>query len=140
MGLSRRYGTLRRAIKLQDAGAGEFCGPGNQPATRFPSTVALHENCLRSRWGPAQRRSPERLGEVTRRHRTLPQTPAALTHRAKHRRLLYILPKQHQAFWSFRTVRIYSLRTCLLYTSDAADDLLCVDLGGRRIIKNKKKK
>src|SRR5450756_2705060 len=25
--------------------------------------------------------------------------------------------------------------TCLLYTSDAADDLLCVDLGGSRIIK-----
>ena len=24
---------------------------------------------------------------------------------------------------------------CLLYTSDAADDLLCVDLGGRRILK-----
>src|SRR5450756_836024 len=24
-------------------------------------------------------------------------------------------------------------RNCLLYTSDAADDLLCVDLGGRRI-------
>ena len=31
-------------------------------------------------------------------------------------------------------------RTCLLYTSDAADDLLCVDLGGRRIIKKKKQK
>src|SRR5450756_3226013 len=28
--------------------------------------------------------------------------------------------------------------SCLLYTSDAADDLLCVDLGGRRIIKKKK--
>ena len=27
---------------------------------------------------------------------------------------------------------------CLLYTSDAADDLLCVDLGGRRIIKQTK--
>src|SRR5450756_2072049 len=27
--------------------------------------------------------------------------------------------------------------TCLLYTSDAADDLLCVDLGGGRIIKKK---
>ena len=26
---------------------------------------------------------------------------------------------------------------CLLYTSDAADDLLCVDLGGRRNIKKK---
>ena len=27
---------------------------------------------------------------------------------------------------------------CLLYTSDAADDLHCVDLGGRRDIKKKK--
>ncbi len=27
---------------------------------------------------------------------------------------------------------------CLLYTSDAADDLIGVDLGGRRIIKKKK--
>src|SRR5665811_2594869 len=33
--------------------------------------------------------------------------------------------------------RIWS---CLLYTSDAADDLTRVDLGGRRIIKKKKKK
>ena len=29
-------------------------------------------------------------------------------------------------------------QACLLYTSDAADDLHCVDLGGRRIIKKKK--
>ena len=29
--------------------------------------------------------------------------------------------------------------TCLLYTTDAADDLLCVDLGGRRISKKKNK-
>mgnify|MGYP003688982093 CR=1 FL=1 len=28
---------------------------------------------------------------------------------------------------------------CLLYTSDAADDMQCVDLGGRRIIKKKKR-
>src|SRR5680860_1883478 len=33
----------------------------------------------------------------------------------------------------------HRLVSCLLYTSDAADDLLCVDLGGRRIIKKKKK-
>ena len=32
------------------------------------------------------------------------------------------------------------LSICLLYTSDAADDLLCVDLGGRRIIKKKNKR
>ena len=33
----------------------------------------------------------------------------------------------------------YIYGICLLYTSDAADDLLCVDLGGRRIVKKKKK-
>src|SRR5450756_1157836 len=33
-----------------------------------------------------------------------------------------------RACFSWRAV------ACLLYTSDAADDLLCVDLGGRRII------
>eukprot|EP00825_Cyclidium_porcatum_P001514 TRINITY_DN10697_c0_g1_i2.p1 TRINITY_DN10697_c0_g1~~TRINITY_DN10697_c0_g1_i2.p1 ORF type:complete len:292 (-),score=51.67 TRINITY_DN10697_c0_g1_i2:78-953(-) len=35
--------------------------------------------------------------------------------------------------------RSSSSSTCLLYTSDAADDMQCVDLGGRRIIKKKKK-
>ena len=29
-------------------------------------------------------------------------------------------------------------KRCILYTSEAADDLLCVDLGGRRILKKKK--
>ena len=33
--------------------------------------------------------------------------------------------------------REVDVEACLLYTSDAADDLLCVDLGGRRIIKKK---
>ena len=31
------------------------------------------------------------------------------------------------------------IRACLLYTSDAADERSSVDLGGRRIIKKKKK-
>ena len=31
-------------------------------------------------------------------------------------------------------------RSCLLYTSDAADERSSVDLGGRRIIKKKKQK
>eukprot|EP00831_Metopus_contortus_P021955 TRINITY_DN1992_c0_g1_i3.p1 TRINITY_DN1992_c0_g1~~TRINITY_DN1992_c0_g1_i3.p1 ORF type:complete len:108 (-),score=31.76 TRINITY_DN1992_c0_g1_i3:35-358(-) len=35
---------------------------------------------------------------------------------------------------------MYDIKSCLLYTSDAADDTPCVDLGGRRIIKKKKKK
>src|SRR5450756_1607478 len=37
-----------------------------------------------------------------------------------------------------RAPRPHPFAACLLYTSDAADDLLCVDLGGRRIIKKKK--
>src|SRR5665213_1114106 len=36
-----------------------------------------------------------------------------------------------QTFFGFSKSFLY---LCLLYTSDAADDLLCVDLGGRRII------
>ena len=41
-------------------------------------------------------------------------------------------------FWNRMRARAEAdLWACLLYTSDAADDLLCVDLGGRRIIKKK---
>ena len=39
-------------------------------------------------------------------------------------------------FFCFSTwLLVVSYRACLLYTSDAADDMQCVDLGGRRIIK-----
>src|SRR5678815_6184462 len=34
----------------------------------------------------------------------------------------------------------HHIKSCLLYTSDAADERSSVDLGGRRIIKKKKKK
>ena len=44
----------------------------------------------------------------------------------------YKLRQEHEDTW--RTIREY-YKGCLLYTSDAADDLLCVDPGGRRIIK-----
>src|SRR5680860_981258 len=48
----------------------------------------------------------------------------------------------NQHFWLWMCIEPVhsSVLGCLLYTSDAADDLLCVDLGGRRIIKKKKKK
>src|SRR5665213_4301701 len=55
-----------------------------------------------------------------------------------------LVPKQHSSggkdrFGSISKQGDRYLRSlfmaCLLYTSDAADDLLCVDLGGRRIIK-----
>src|SRR5450756_2953738 len=41
------------------------------------------------------------------------------------------------AFFGTLKLAVASICACLLYTSDAADDLLCVDLGGRRIIKKK---
>eukprot|EP00825_Cyclidium_porcatum_P011741 TRINITY_DN16055_c0_g1_i1.p3 TRINITY_DN16055_c0_g1~~TRINITY_DN16055_c0_g1_i1.p3 ORF type:complete len:112 (-),score=25.72 TRINITY_DN16055_c0_g1_i1:46-381(-) len=44
-------------------------------------------------------------------------------------------------FFNFlQTVFHYIYKYCLLYTSDAADDMQCVDLGGRRIIKKKKQR
>ena len=39
-------------------------------------------------------------------------------------------------FWVWLGVTLFMI-ACLLYTSGAADDLLCVDLGGRRVIKKK---
>ena len=48
-------------------------------------------------------------------------------------------PKSHidEVYDASSSVLLLGLiNTCLLYTSDAADDLLCVDHGGRRINKN----
>ena len=40
--------------------------------------------------------------------------------------------------WEMYEIHGSEVHPCLLYTSDAADDLLCVDFGGRRIITKKK--
>ena len=40
----------------------------------------------------------------------------------------------------FSGIRVDRYRICLLYTSDAADELHCVDPGGRRLLKKKKNK
>src|SRR5659263_646354 len=58
----------------------------------------------------------------------------------RHQLLLRICRKRHAAFHIAGVVAAidvfpcHKAPPCLLYTSDAADDLLCVDLGGRRII------
>src|SRR5450756_3056526 len=44
----------------------------------------------------------------------------------------YLAP--YMKFSGFDAIEVQG-KACLLYTSDAADDLLCVDLGGRRVIK-----
>ncbi|GAB5862871.1 hypothetical protein JMUB7542_28100 [Staphylococcus aureus] len=43
----------------------------------------------------------------------------------------------HSTFNKERNLSLAWTSTCLLYTSDAADEGLGVDLGGRRIIKKK---
>ena len=48
-----------------------------------------------------------------------------------------LLPVVLALFGLLLPVSVLWIRACLLYTSDAADDPLCVDLGGCRIIKKK---
>ena len=48
-------------------------------------------------------------------------------------------PYSASSFRVLEDTSIAMVLPCLLYTSDAADDLLCVDLGGRRILKKKNK-
>src|SRR5665213_3991204 len=50
-------------------------------------------------------------------------------------RKMFLAPKRSAAQPLIGRKTAALSRYCLLYTSDAADDLLCVDLGGRRIIK-----
>ena len=52
----------------------------------------------------------------------------------------YLLPTDIEGETTSQIEKIsYSVNGCLLYTSDAADERSSVDLGGRRIIKKKKK-
>ena len=53
---------------------------------------------------------------------------------------LAMLPQLTVIFTSFLEVSGGAVYTCLLYTSDAGDDLLCVAFGGRRHVKKKKHK
>eukprot|EP00825_Cyclidium_porcatum_P009996 TRINITY_DN15113_c0_g1_i2.p1 TRINITY_DN15113_c0_g1~~TRINITY_DN15113_c0_g1_i2.p1 ORF type:complete len:216 (-),score=48.11 TRINITY_DN15113_c0_g1_i2:41-688(-) len=46
--------------------------------------------------------------------------------------------KEYEKLLDIAIKQCKSIYYCLLYTSDAADDMQCVDLGGRRIIKKKK--
>ena len=52
---------------------------------------------------------------------------------------LFITP-DHYVFRMLYSQGVSLESLCLLYTSDAADERSSVDLGGRRIIKNKQKK
>ena len=61
--------------------------------------------------------------------------PTAALPAGTHSAVIYIVESGPNNFRNM--LRIPVTLTCLLYTSDAADDLPCVDLGGRRITKKK---
>ena len=68
------------------------------------------------------------LGDVYKRQHVLSATHPAILH----------FCQSNQRAQTFQIPRgAGKVGYCLLYTSDAADDLLCVDLGGRRILKKK---
>ena len=46
-----------------------------------------------------------------------------------------VVPAKWRSDIKMRYAEVAHKSDCLLYTSDAADDMQCVDLGGRRIIK-----
>ena len=100
----------QRAKQLE--GAARFCA---ELARQDPSVASLDvDACLSRMEDPAQ---PQNFfcGWVQD-YRTLAQV--------QHQKHFFFIPQG-------------SINTCLLYTSDAADDLIGVDLGGRRIIKKK---
>src|SRR5674536_401993 len=90
--------------------------------------------------GPKSTRSSEepersRDGATACPRRRAPDTPSARSHRLGTRNAA---PRGKSRYRSRRPPS--GLKSCLLYTSDAADEEDSVDLGGRRIIKKKKKK
>ena len=94
------------------------------------------EMCIRDR--PAHHRVHALLPESTRANPTvetgrtgpIPASVYRCDPSPRWRRLPQHLPRQ--------SPYVGPCQACLLYTSDAADDLLCVDLGGRRNTKKKK--
>ena len=69
------------------------------------------------------------LGDVYKRQQAQTAIAAAIL-----RQLHFVVT--HRQVWD-PVVAAHGTRTCLLYTSDAADERSSVDLGGRRIIKKK---
>ena len=69
-------------------------------------------------------------------------TPTAFTHNtwlSDDHKTLFTTDENNYSFLGAFDISDLS-NICLLYTSDAADERSSVDLGGRRIIKNKKKR
>src|SRR5678816_4948471 len=67
----------------------------------------------------------------------LTEEATAIIRRVRPDVLLSVDPGEWYERWHKTDHRMAAFNTCLLYTSDAADERSSVDLGGRRIIKKK---
>src|SRR5680860_1867108 len=102
---------------------------GILPKARDFTCIASECNCVRQGGSPSSPQvsaSPSWPVVPARPRRELPRT-------ARHRQANIRRVTRPHPVTPAATAALVA--TCLLYTSDAANDLLCVDLGGRRIIK-----
>ena len=118
-----------------------------------PKRTGILKCCLEAGKG---KRGLKSLTVPTGGGKTIASLAFALQHAVQHglSRVIYVIPytsiieqtaKVFRAIVGAENVLEYHANVsfdqqgaCLLYTSDAADELLCVDLGGRRNIKKKK--
>src|SRR5665213_818204 len=106
-------------------------GIGKRKMTLVPRPTSL-SILTWPRWSPMAAFTMERPSPVPS-PRTRAGSPLKKRSNTRSRSGLGIpVPVSDTVIWTASSVARASI--CLLYTSDAADDLLCVDLGGRRII------
>src|SRR5665811_2527401 len=91
--------------------------------------------------------TPRNTSQASKGEQAIPVVLMTDARRSPSSRLAVTRAPPTTSLWPFRyfvvectTMSTPMFNGCLLYTSDAADDLTRVDLGGRRIIKKKKKK
>src|SRR5450756_346812 len=110
------------------------------PSGTYSGGLSLSHRVGKVETGPQSGRTREKISIATngsvkmKSTASRPSRPTTSTWKFRNPRKLfeYICPPMTTFQRMARTCT--RSRNCLLYTSDAADDLLCVDLGGRRII------
>src|SRR5450756_1062336 len=104
---------------------------GWQPAHRYPQASRLYES-IAHRTRDQDRRNHHTMKIKTSAFRVDPKDKADLTKRATDIEPLYASKKKYHRALRKHVKKLSSLQrmhyaSCLLYTSDAADELLCVD-------------
>src|SRR5678815_2921282 len=107
----------------------------------------MEENSTEQRWQERKKPRSEPVWSYKRQHKTHVPTQHPLCKEGVLKVVVreWIVPSSTCLYSTYRKGikhqhRAANIKGCLLYTSDAADERSSVDLGGRRIIKKKKKR